>query len=87
MDKSCRIEEDGSVMVEEDKDALGEKDILEILGASAEDLPEVEELLQKELSLLSTLMDGKALEQHMEDNYLSNLLILAQALKESPKGS
>ena len=38
------------------------------------------ELLNQELALLSTLMDGSALQQHMEDFYMENLQKLAEAI-------
>ncbi|QDZ19263.1 putative lipase [Chloropicon primus] len=82
VDNSVRICEDGTVQVlDDEKDVIGETHFTEILGV--EDLPEVEELLQKELTLLSTLIDGTALQEHMEDNYLKNLLLLAAALRSS----
>ena len=70
-----------------DEDVIGEAHFADVLGAEELELPDnVEELLQKEIGLLSTLIDGSALAQHLEDNYLQNLVLLASAL-QSEQGS
>lgn len=79
VDRSVQIDEGGKIQVLQDKDVLGETHFSEILAVEDS---EVEEILQKELRLLSTLIDGRALQEHMENNYLSNLLTVVSALRK-----
>ena len=79
VDRWVQIDEGGKIQVLEDKDVIGESHFSDILAVEDS---EVEEIVQKELRLLSTLIDGRALQEHMEDNYLSNLLTVVSALRK-----
>ena len=82
VDNAMRIEEDGILQIVEDKDVIGEAHFAELFGEELESFLdfEVEQLLEKELDLLSSLIDGRALQEHMEENYLRNLIKLAGGL-------
>ena len=82
VDNAMRIEEDGILQIVEDKDVIGEAHFAELFGEELESFLdfEMEELLEKELDLLSSLIDGRALQEHMEENYLRNLIKLAGGL-------
>ena len=82
VDTSVRIEEDGTIQIAEDNDVIGEAHFAELFGEELESFLdfEAEKLVDKELKLLSTLIDGRALAQHMENNYLQNLLLLVKAI-------
>jgi hypothetical protein len=81
VETSARIEEDGTIQIALDKDRIGEAHFTEFLPDLLDSSLE-EELLQKEMDLLSNLIDGRALQEHMEDQYLQNLLVLASALRK-----
>ncbi len=84
VDTAVRIEEDGTIqIVEEDKDVISKVHFSELFtGEELESFLdfELEVLLKDEINLLSTLIDGQALAQHMENNYLQNLLLLVKAI-------
>ena len=81
------IRDDGTLEEDGGKDDLiGERhfyDVIPDMATRAWDSgaeKERAELLNQELALLSTLMDGSALQQHMEDFYMENLQKLAEAI-------
>ena len=85
--KSVVIRDDGTLEEDGGKDDLiGERhfyDVIPDMATRAWDSgaeKERAELLNQELALLSTLMDGSALQQHMEDFYMENLQKLAEAI-------
>ena len=81
VETSARIQEDGNIQIAVDKDVIGEAHFTEFLPDF--DPRSIEaELLEKEMDLLSALIDGRALQEHMEDQYLQNLLVLVSALPE-----